>query len=166
VSALSPGLPAALPVAISNHTRVSEGNVHRTLTNRALRQSIAGTGYIARGTRYILGVGRWLRERFRITNRPMARPATLGGRSRPRTDETSRELICRRIRHHVDTLIVIPNQTLFRVENEKTTLGAFSCLLLGCSTPWFRLRVFWNWEPSLWTDTWPPNSTAILAEGD
>jgi hypothetical protein len=70
VSALSPGLPAALPVAISNHTRVSEGNVHRTLTNRALRQSIAGTGYIAPGTRYILGVGRWLRERFRITNRP------------------------------------------------------------------------------------------------
>jgi hypothetical protein len=73
-----------------------------------------------------------------------ARPATLGGRSRPCTDETSHENQfaaesgIMELRKSVDTLIVIPNQTLFRVANEKTTLGAFSCLLLGCSTAWFR----------------------------
>jgi hypothetical protein len=42
--------------------------------------------------------------------------------------------------------------------------------MVPTSNPW-EVRAFWNWEPtgahpSLWTDTWLPNSTVILAEGD
>ena len=68
-------------------------------------------------------IARAASERGILTVGVVTKPFQFEGARRMRTAESGIE----ELHQHVDTLIVIPNQNLFRVANEKTTFaGAFA----------------------------------------